>query len=135
MAASRWSERLTPAECHRLIASGGIGRVALVTTSGPLVLPVNYALVAGAVVIRTEAGSAVAAHASDCVAFEVDHIDDALAQGWSVLVRGRAHPVVQPGEHRILLASTSLQPWPQGEHELFIRIVPDHITGRRIATQ
>lgn len=114
---------------------GGIGRVALVTASGPLALPVNYAFVAGTVAIRTEAGSAIAAHASDCVAFEVDHIDDALAQGWSVLIRGHAHPVLQSGEHRALLASTSLRPWPQGEHELYIRIVPDRITGRRIAAQ
>jgi len=62
-------------------------------------------------------------------------IDDALAQGWSVLVRGPAHPVLQPGEHRALLASTSLQPWPKGKHELFIRIVPGHISGLRIAAQ
>ena len=105
------------------------------TASGPLVFPVNYAFVADAIVIRTGAGSAIAAHASDCVAFEVDRIDDALGQGWSVLVRGHAHPVVQPGEHRNLLARTDLRPWPQGEHDLFIRILTDRITGRRIATQ
>ena len=95
----------------------------------------NYDFVADTVVIRTAAGSSIAAHSSDRVAFEVDRIDDALAQGWSVLVQGRAHPVLQPTEHRHLAASTSLQPWPEGEHELFIRIVPDHITGRRIAAQ
>lgn len=133
--ATRRMERLTPAECRRLIAPGGIGRIALVTASGPLVLPVNYAFVADAIVIRTGAGSPIAAHASDCVAFEVDRIDEALAQGWSVLVRGRAHPVLQPAEHRVLLARTNLRPWPQGEHDLFIRIVADHITGRRIAAQ
>lgn len=135
MATRRRLERLTPIECRRLIAPGGIGRIALVTASGPLVYPVNYAFVADTIVIRTEAGSAIAAHASDSVAFEVDHIDDALAQGWSVLVRGRAHPVLQPGEHQHLLASTVLRPWPQGEHELFVRVVPDHISGRRIAAQ
>jgi hypothetical protein len=133
--AGRVAERLTPAECRRLIAPGGIGRIALVTASGPFVFPVNYAFIRDTVVIRTGAGSAVAAHSSDCMAFEVDRIDDALAQGWSVLVRGHAHPIMQPGEHRNLVASARLQPWPQGEHELFIRIVPDCITGRRIAAQ
>jgi nitroimidazol reductase NimA-like FMN-containing flavoprotein (pyridoxamine 5'-phosphate oxidase superfamily) len=135
LAASRRPERLPPDECRRLIAPGGIGRIALVTASGPLVFPVNYAFVADTIVIRTNAGSAIAAHASDCVAFEVDHIDDALAQGWSVLVRGRAHPVTQPGEHQRLLAVTALRPWLQGEHELFVRVVLDRITGRRIAAQ
>jgi nitroimidazol reductase NimA-like FMN-containing flavoprotein (pyridoxamine 5'-phosphate oxidase superfamily) len=135
VAVSRRLERLTLAECRRLIAPGGIGRVALVTASGPLVFPVNYVFAADTIVVRTGAGSAIAAHSSDCLAFEVDRIDDALAQGWSVLVRGRAHPVMQPGEHRHLVASTGLLPWPQGEHELFIRIVPDHITGLRIAAQ
>jgi len=128
-------QRLPLAQCRRLIAPGGIGRLALVTASGPLILPVNYAYVAATIVIRTGAGSPIAAHCSDPVAFEVDHIDDALAQGWSVLVRGRAHPVLQPGEHRRLLASTALRPWPRGEHELFVRIVPDYITGRRITAQ
>jgi nitroimidazol reductase NimA-like FMN-containing flavoprotein (pyridoxamine 5'-phosphate oxidase superfamily) len=132
VAATRRAEPLTSAQCRRLIAPGGIGRIALVTPSGQLVFPVNYAFVAETIVIRTGAGSAIAAHASDRVAFEVDRIDDALAQGWSVLVRGRAHPVLQPGEHRKLTASTRLRPWPEGEHELFVRIVPEHITGRRI---
>jgi len=135
VAATRRAEPLTLAECRRLIAPGGIGRIALVTTSGLLIFPVNYAFVAETIIIRTGAGSAIAAHASDCVAFEVDRIDDALAQGWSVLVRGRAHPVLRPGEHRKLMASTGLRPWPEGEHELFIRIVPDHITGRRLEAQ
>jgi nitroimidazol reductase NimA-like FMN-containing flavoprotein (pyridoxamine 5'-phosphate oxidase superfamily) len=135
VAVTRRTEHLTPAECRRLIAPGGIGRIALVTATGPLVFPVNYALVSDAIVIRTEAGSPIASHASDSVAFEVDRIDDALAQGWSVLVRGRAHPVLQPAEHRALLARTNLRPWPEGEHDLFVRIVTDRITGRRIAAQ
>lgn len=128
-------ERLTQTECRRLISSGGIGRIALVTVSGPIILPVNFAVVAETIVIKTEAGSMIAGHASDPVAFEVDRIDEALHQGWSVLVRGQAHPVLQPGERRNVLADTTLQPWPQGEHDLFIRIVPDRITGRRLVGQ
>lgn len=45
------------------------------------------------------------------------------------------HPVLQPGERRNILQATSLQPWPQGDHDLIIRIVPDRITGRRLANQ
>jgi nitroimidazol reductase NimA-like FMN-containing flavoprotein (pyridoxamine 5'-phosphate oxidase superfamily) len=103
----------------------------LVTPSGPAVFPVNFAVVADTVV-RTNGGSTIAGHASQPVAFEVDHIDEPLHQGWSVLVRGQAHPVLQPGERRNVLASTNLKPWPQGQHELVVRILPDRITGRRL---
>ena len=89
--------KLMPAECHQLIAAGGIGRVAFGTTTGPAVLPVNFAVVAGTVVIRTAEGSAVDGHADEQVAFEVDHLDEALSQGWSVLVRGQGAPRRAPG--------------------------------------
>jgi pyridoxamine 5'-phosphate oxidase-like protein len=75
-------ERLGPAECSRLLAPGGIGRIAFVTASGLMVLPVNYALVAGTIVIRTGTGSVIAAHGDDPIAFEADHLDEALGQGW-----------------------------------------------------
>ena len=40
-------ERLSLAECGRLLAPGGLGRLAFSTASGLMVLPVNYLLVAG----------------------------------------------------------------------------------------
>ena len=36
------------------------------------------------------------------VSFEADHFDLELGQGWSVLVRGEAHRVLQPAELRKL---------------------------------
>ena len=45
--------KLMPTECLRLIAPGGIGRIGFGTTSGPVVLPVNFAVVAGTIVVRT----------------------------------------------------------------------------------
>jgi transcriptional regulator with XRE-family HTH domain len=126
--------RLMPAECHRLIAAGGIGRIAFCTTSGPAVLPVNFAMVAGTIVIRTAEGTAVDGHADEHVAFEVDHIDEALSQGWSVLVRGRAHRVAHPAELQIVRRDAALWPWPGGDRDVYVRIIPDSITGRRIET-
>jgi nitroimidazol reductase NimA-like FMN-containing flavoprotein (pyridoxamine 5'-phosphate oxidase superfamily) len=98
----------------------------------PVLFPVNFAVVADTIVVRTDDGSTIARHTSQPVAFEVDHLDEALHQGWSVLVRGQAHPVLQPGERRNVLASTNLRPWPRGEHDLVVRIVPNRITGRRL---
>jgi len=125
-------ERLSLAECHRLLAPGGLGRVAFPAASGLMVLPVNYVLVDGTIVLRTGTGSLIAAHGDDAVSFETDHLDETLGWGWSVLVRGQAHRVLQPGELRNLREACDLRPWPAGEHDLWVKIVPVYITGRRI---
>jgi transcriptional regulator with XRE-family HTH domain len=126
---------LTLSECRRLLEPGGIGRIAFATASGLIVLPVNYVMAAGSILVRTSAGSVIAAHADGPVSFEADRTDFPLGQGWSVLVLGTAHRVLQPGELRRLRASCDLRPWPAGEHELFVRIVPGKVTGRRIQSQ
>ena len=100
-----------------------------------MVLPVNYAVSGGTIVIRTGDGSLIAGNADGPVSFEADHFDLELGQGWSVLVRGDAHRVLQPGELSHLREECDLRPWPSGEHDLFIRIVPTQFTGRRIRSQ
>jgi transcriptional regulator with XRE-family HTH domain len=127
--------KLGPTECRRLIAPGGIGRIAFATAGGPVVLPVNFTVVADTIVIRTRAGTVIDAHAGDQVAFEVDHIDDALCQGWSVLIAGQAHRVAQASELRHLREDAAVGPWPGGDREVYVRIVPSRITGRRIQAQ
>jgi len=125
-------ERLSLGECRRLLAPGGLGRIAFGTASGPMVLPLNYALVAGTIVVRTGSGSLIASHGEDQVSFETDRVDETLRYGWSVLVRGQAHRVLQHGELQNLREDCHLRPWPAGEHDLYVRIVPAHISGRRI---
>jgi nitroimidazol reductase NimA-like FMN-containing flavoprotein (pyridoxamine 5'-phosphate oxidase superfamily) len=128
-------ERLVPAECYRLLAARGIGRIAFVTASGLAVLPVNYAATDGTIVIRTGSGSLIGVHGDGPVSFEADQFDLELGQGWSVLVRGDAHRVLQPGELRNPREDCDPRPWPAGEHDLFVRVVPNQITGRRIRSQ
>lgn len=128
-------ERIGQAECYRLITPRGIGRIAFGTASGVMVLPVNYAVTSGTIVVRTGAGSLIAVHGDGPVSFEVDHLDLELRQGWSVLIRGEAHRVLQPGEFRRLREECELLPWPAGEHELFVRIVPSQVSGRRISSR
>ena len=124
--------KLTLTECRRLIAPGGVGRIAFGTLSGPVVVPVNFAVLADTIVIRTAEGSIIDGHADEDVALEVDHIDEALCQGWSVLVRGAAHRVSHPAELHRLQEDATIWPWPGGEREVYVRIVPSQITGRRI---
>lgn len=127
--------KLMPAECYRLIAPGGVGRIAFGTSFGPVVLPVNFAVVAGTIVIRTGEGTMIDGHADEQVAFEVDHIDEALSQGWSVLVRGRSRRVAHPAELQLMRREAEIWPWPGGDRDVYVRIIPDKITGRRIESR
>jgi len=129
---------LDEAESLRLIATGGIGRIAYQSRFGPAVLPVNYQWYDGAIVFRTVAHSALdedlqtgISGGEYKVAFEIDEIDVAGRQGWSVLLQGPAHHVEAETE-RAAAMQAAVQPWPDGEKELFVRIVPSRITGRRI---
>ncbi len=128
-------DKLTPAECHQLIAPGGIGRIAFGTVTGPVVFPVNFAVVADTIVIRTGEGTVIDGHANELVALEVDHLDEALCQGWSVLVRGQAHRVTHPAELWRLREDAVLWPWAGGTREVYLRIIPAKVTGRRIETR
>lgn len=131
-------EALDEDECRRLIAPGGIGRIAYHSRFGPAVLPVNYRMHDGAILFRTAADSPLdedlrtgIADAEYRVAFEIDDFHPETREGWSVLVQGAAHHV-QPGAEREAALTAGVEPWPDGERELFVRIVPSRITGRRI---
>ncbi|MBC6461968.1 pyridoxamine 5'-phosphate oxidase family protein [Actinomadura sp. HBU206391] len=56
----------------------------------------------------------------------------AAQQGWSVLVQGSAHHVESESERASVLAA-GVEPWAGGVRELFVRILPTRITGRRIS--
>ena len=136
--ADRVIEELDEAESLRLITPGGVGRIAYASRFGPAVLPVNYKWHDGAIVFRTTRHSALdedlqtgIAGGEYTVAFEIDDIDTARRQGWSVLIQGPAHHVESEAE-RESATRAGVQPWAGGERELFIRIVPTRITGRRI---
>ncbi|MGW2485834.1 helix-turn-helix domain-containing protein [Streptomyces sp. NPDC001606] len=119
-------------ECRELLATHGVGRVSVSTEGAPVVVPVNYSVVDGAIVFRTSPGSVTTRGLGHEVAFEVDRVDDALSQGWSVLVRGTARAVTDPAETRRLAEHAYSTPWAGGERDLWVRIEPSALTGRRI---
>jgi len=136
--ADRVIEELDEAESLRLIAGGGIGRIAYAGRFGPVVLPVNYQWYNDAIVFRTARHSALdedlqtgIAGGDYVVAFEIDDLDVPGRQGWSVLIQGPAHHVESAAD-RAAAAESGVQPWAAGERELFVRILPHHVTGRRI---
>jgi nitroimidazol reductase NimA-like FMN-containing flavoprotein (pyridoxamine 5'-phosphate oxidase superfamily) len=131
-------DRLDEEDCQRLISAGGIGRIGYTGRFGPTVLPVNYAIYEGTVVFRTGQDSPLGEdlrtgieHAESKVAFEIDEISPATREGWSVLIQGSAHPVDTEAERRSVMQS-GVEPWAGGEKELFFRVIPTRVTGRRI---
>ena len=136
--ADRTIVELDEAESLGLISAGGIGRIAYMSRFGPAVLPVNYKWYDGAIVFRTTWHSALdedlqtgIACGDYLVAFEIDEIDVVGRQGWSVLLQGPAHHIESEAE-RAAAERAGVEPWPAGERELFLRIVPSRVTGRRI---
>ncbi|GII28850.1 pyridoxamine 5'-phosphate oxidase family protein [Planotetraspora mira] len=132
-------KKLDKDECLRLIAPGGVGRIAFGAGAGPVILPVNYVIVEGVVLIRTAFGGPMdqdlRSGVEGCelvIAFEVDRFDHAAREGWSVLIRGGAHHVVSDSEHAAAAAS-GLESWAGGERELYIKVVPVEISGRRVS--
>jgi nitroimidazol reductase NimA-like FMN-containing flavoprotein (pyridoxamine 5'-phosphate oxidase superfamily) len=133
----RTIEELDETESLRLIAPGGVGRIAYQSRFGPAVLPVNYQWHDGSIVFRTTRHSALDEDLQTGivggdyqVAFEIDEIDVAGREGWSVLIQGPAHHVSEA--ERESAEQAGVEPWPAGDRELFVRIVPSRITGRRI---
>ena len=131
-------ELLDEAECLRLISAGGIGRIGYTGRFGPTVLPVNYALYQGTIVFRTGQHGPLGEdlrtgieHAESKVAFEIDELSPAAREGWSILIQGSAHPVDSEAE-RTSVVQSGVEPWAGGEKELFVRVIPTRITGRRI---
>ena len=47
-------------ECWALLEARHLGRLAFVDQDGPIVLPINYVVVDGVVIFRTDAGSKLA---------------------------------------------------------------------------
>ena len=125
-------QTLSADECYELISPGGVGRVVFETTDGPTVLPVNFAMWGQTVVLRTAADTELAARLDCQAGFEVDRLDEALSEGWSVLVTGHATEVKKEEQVRRLEAGLRLQPWAGGARDVYVQITPHRISGRRI---
>ena len=123
---------LSPAECFGLLELGGIGRIGFAAADGIKMLPVNFAVMEKAIIFRTAPDTLLALYSGAQVSFEADRLDEALHAGWSVLVQGRARPVTNEREVKRLQDRTHLQPWAAGARDVYVRITPARISGRRI---
>jgi transcriptional regulator with XRE-family HTH domain len=125
-------EALSGEECARLLAPGGVGRIVTVDPRGPVAFPVNFAVIGGDIVFRTDPTSPIAATEGRQVGFEVDRVDEAMREGWSVLVTGKAWRVTDRGEVEDKLRGRDVEPWAGGERDAYFRLTATETSGRRI---
>ncbi|HUB39538.1 MAG TPA: pyridoxamine 5'-phosphate oxidase family protein [Streptosporangiaceae bacterium] len=126
-------DSMTIAECRRHLADGGIGRLLFVEPArGPVAIPVNFQMDGDDVVFRTDSEGSVAAGIHQRpISFDVDHLDDALSEGWSVLLTGEARIITDSGE-LARAAALNIEPWAGGDKTVYVRLTASQITGRRI---
>jgi len=120
-------------DCLQLLRVAAVGRISVLVDTYPVVLPINYRLVETSarewIAIRTRAGNVID-RAPMNAAFEIDGIESAHRQGWSVLVRGTLQHVDPDAadfrEH------FDPHPWLADERDSWMVIEPFSITGRRL---
>jgi transcriptional regulator with XRE-family HTH domain len=124
---------LSPDQCQALIAPGGVGRVLFVEEGrGPVAIPVNYRMDGNDVLFRTGGGAGIGDGIQQAsVSFDVDHIDEALGEGWSVLLTGTASVVTDPAELE-RAAALPIEPWAGGDRPIYVCLRPRQVTGRAI---
>jgi uncharacterized protein len=124
-------EELAVNECWALLRTHEIGRLAVWVQDHPEIFPLNYAVDHGTIVFRTARGTKVSAALSDAlVALEVDGYIAESHEAWSVVIKGRAEGIREIGD---LMDTVDLPlfPWQPETKNLFIRLVPTSVTGRR----
>jgi uncharacterized protein len=125
---------LTSIECANLIATGGVGRVALCSHDGPRIYPVNFAVLEGVIVFRTSAdgGLGLGLRNDPRIAFEVDQLEYQRQRGWSVVAEGTVEPVEDRDEIAGLNLRSHLIPWAEGSRNLLVRLTWQQLSGRRV---
>ncbi|HQJ34414.1 MAG TPA: pyridoxamine 5'-phosphate oxidase family protein [Rhodoglobus sp.] len=117
-------------DCWRLLAKANLGRIAVQTTDGLDIFPINYVVTGEEIFFRSAPGSKLADIAANpVVAFEVDGRHG--GHRWSVVVKGTAHRL----DRDDMIESSGVLRLPTAnstEKFNYVRIIPTSISGRRI---
>ena len=119
---------LSDEECWERLRGQELGR--LVTRVGDVldIFPVNYVVDAGSVLFRTAQGSKLfELTVNDEVLFEVD--DHTETDAWSVIVRGRAHPLDRSADVE-RADGLGLKPWIPTLKYTYVRVEATSLSGR-----
>jgi nitroimidazol reductase NimA-like FMN-containing flavoprotein (pyridoxamine 5'-phosphate oxidase superfamily) len=120
-------------DCFLLLESVPVGRIGFVEGGEVVILPVNFLVDGQDVVFRTGAGSKLSeVEVGHYVGFEADSYDSATGTGWSVVISGLAELVDSDGE-AARLDALGLTWWGgAASGQVWVRIRPSSITGRRL---
>ena len=116
-------------ECWDLLSGVALGRIVTSVDGQPEIFPVNYVVQQRTVLFRTAEGTKlVSTTINNRVLFEAD--DHNVAEGWSVIVKGRARSLrtneqIEEAERAQLLS------WTASEKTHYVRVIPEIVTGRR----
>ena len=118
----------------RLLGSVSLGRVVFSARALPAIRPVTHLVDGDHVIIRTDRDAAITselrARTGTVVAYEADAIDTTEHLGWSVVVVGVAHRVIDPDDAAAY--RQALRPWVSGAKDQVIAIHADVVTGFRL---
>lgn len=124
-------EELDRDTCLALLQRKSVGRLAVANPSGPPhLVPVNYTLLRGSIVFRTAPGTKLTQLVTEPVSFEVDEWDAERGTGWSVVVQGLAY---EASDREMEYEDIRLHSVAERQNSRWARLMPDTITGRRIA--
>jgi hypothetical protein len=126
---------LSSEDCFALLSGESVGRLAYCDATGPVAIPVNFALAGRDIVFRMEPDNNALTSDPGMVAFEADHVDEGQRSGWSVVIRGRIAEVDLDDVPSLLheMPGGPPQPWAGGVHHVWLRIRPEIVTGRKLA--
>jgi len=121
---------LSEDESWSLLSSVSLGRLVTILGGQIEIFPVNFVTQRRRTVLfRTAQGTKLySAVMSDRVVFEAD--DHNVAEGWSVIVKGRAH-LLSANADILEAEEAPLVSWPATLKPLYVRVIAMEITGRR----
>ncbi len=120
---------LSDSESWDLLGSVSLGRLVTTVNGWTEIFPVNFVVQKNTVLFRTAEGTKLLTTAlNEYVVFEAD--DHNVAEGWSVVVRGKAKLLATSAEIAEARRA-ALYPWIATQKERFVRITPQTVTGRR----
>lgn len=120
---------LSEDESWNLLGSVALGRLVTSVGGQPEIFPVNFVTQRQTILFRTAEGTKLASIVlEDRVLFEAD--DHTTADGWSVIVKGRAQ-VLDTQDEIEEAERAQLLPWTATLKLHYVRVLPLEITGRR----
>ncbi len=121
---------MSPEECFVLLGREPLGRVSVSIGALPAILPVNYTLFDGAIVLRTAPGTKLsAALMGNVVGFEIDGTNTDHTAGWSVVVVGHAREIHDDTTLE-RVRDLPRESWAPDHRGHFVQISIEHISGR-----